>query len=94
MRIFDKAKEISGKVISKTLEFSSDGLIADAIELSVSKQEKVNAVLKERDSKYRIRTIDLEMGIPPKVIFNICKVSGELDSNKTNATGISHKSKN
>jgi len=62
MTIFDKAKELSNKVMDKTTEFSSDELIADTIILSMKKQEKVNAILKQRGSNYRVTGVDLEMG--------------------------------
>ena len=75
MSIFDKAKEISSKVIDKTVEFSSDELIANTIIKAVEKQEKVNKILEEKGSNYRVNDIDLQMGIPPNVVFGIRKVS-------------------
>jgi len=77
MAFFDKAKELSGKVVDKTMEFSSDELIADTIIMSMKKQEKVNAILKERGSNYRIAGVDLEMGVPPKMIFGVRRISEE-----------------
>ncbi|MCF6322859.1 MAG: hypothetical protein L3J89_00810 [Gammaproteobacteria bacterium] len=77
MTLFNKAKELSGKVMDKTMEFSSDELIADTIIMSMKKQEKVNAILKQRGSNYRITGVDLEMGIPPKMIFGVRRVSEE-----------------
>ena len=75
MSIFDKAKEISAQVIDKTVEFSSDELIAKTIIKAVEKQEKVNKILEEKGSNYRVNDIDLQMGIPPTVVFGIRKVS-------------------
>ena len=75
MSIFDKAKEISSKVVDKTTEFSSDELIANTIIKAVEKQEKVNKILEEKGSNYRVNDIDLQMGIPPTVVFGIRKVS-------------------
>lgn len=75
MTIFDKAKELSGKVMDKTVEFSSDDIIADTIIAAMKKQEKVNEVLKQRGSNYRVNGVDLEMGVPPKVIFGVRRVS-------------------
>jgi len=75
MSIFDKAKEISSKVVDKTAEFSSDELIANTIIKAVEKQEKVNKILEEKGSNYRVNDIDLQMGIPPTVVFGIRKVS-------------------
>ncbi len=75
MSIFDKAKEITSKVVEKTVEFSSDELIANTIIKAVEKQEKVNAVLERKGSNYRVNDIDLQMGIPPTVVFGIRKIS-------------------
>ncbi|VAW86847.1 hypothetical protein MNBD_GAMMA17-740 [hydrothermal vent metagenome] len=77
MALFDKAKELSGKVMDKTMQFSSDELIADTIIMSMKKQEKVNAILKQRGSNYRITGVDLEMGVPPKMIFAVRRVAEE-----------------
>ncbi len=77
MALFDKAKELSGKVMDKTMAFSSDELIADTIIMSMKKQEKVNAILKQRGSNYRITGVDLEMGVPPKMIFAVRRVAEE-----------------
>ncbi len=76
MTIFDKAKELSGRVMDKTVEFSSDELIADTIIMSMKKQEKVNAILKQRGSNYRVSGVDLEMGVPPKMIFGVRRPVG------------------
>ncbi len=79
MALFDKAKELSGRVMDKTVEFSSDELIADTIILSMKKQEKVNAILKQRGSNYRVAGVDLEMGVPPKMIFGVRRISEESE---------------
>ncbi len=77
MSIFDKAKEISDKVVEKTVQFSSDELIAETIIKAVEKQESVNRILKEKGSNYRVNEIDLQMGIPPTVSFGIHRVHDE-----------------
>ncbi len=74
MGLLDKAKEISGKVSESVTEFSSDEVIANTIIKAVEKQEKVNNLLKEKGSKYRVSDIELEMGIPPTVSFGIRRV--------------------
>lgn len=81
MSFLDKAKELSNKVAEKTVEFSSDEVIADTIIRAVDKQEKVNAILKERGSNYRVSSLNLSMGIPPGVSFGIRRVKegGEGD---------------
>ena len=77
MSFLDKAKELSSKVAEKTVEFSSDEVIADTIIKAVDKQEKVNAILKERGSNYRVSSLNLSMGIPPGVSFGIRRVTEE-----------------
>jgi hypothetical protein len=74
MGILDKAKEISGKVSESVSEFSSDEVIANTIIKAVQKQEKVNLILKQKGSNYRVSDIELEMGIPPTVSFGIRRV--------------------
>jgi len=75
MTLFDKAKELSDKVMDKTQEFSSDEIIADTIIVAMKKQEKVNAILKQRGSNYRVSGVDLEMGVPPKMIFGVRRIA-------------------
>lgn len=77
MNILDKAKELSNKVVEKATEFSSDELIADTIIKAVEKQEKVNEVLQAKGCNYRVNDIDLQMGIPPTVVFGIRRVHHE-----------------
>lgn len=74
MSFLDKAKEFSNKVAEKTVEFSSDEVIADTIIKATDKQEKVNAILKTRGSNYRVSSLNLSMGIPPGVSFGIRRV--------------------
>jgi len=75
MSLLDKAKELSSKAVEKSTEFSSDELIANTIMKAVEKQEKVNDLLQAKGSNYRVNDIDLQMGIPPTVVFGIRKVS-------------------
>lgn len=77
MSILDKAKEISNKVTEKAVEFSSDELIADTIIKAIEKQEKVNKILQEKGSNYRVNDVDLEMGIPPTIVFGIRRMPEE-----------------
>ncbi|MFC1750659.1 hypothetical protein ACFL2V_17845 [Pseudomonadota bacterium] len=77
MSIFDKAKELSDKVVEKAVEFSGDELIADTIIKAVEKQDKVNFILAQRGSNYRVNDIDLQMGIPPTVTFGIRRIAKE-----------------
>lgn len=79
MSFLDKAKELKNKVAEKTVEFSSDEVIADTIIRAVNKQEKVNEILKERGSNYRVSSLNLSMGIPPGVSFGIRRVKEESE---------------
>ncbi len=85
MGILDKAKEISGKVSGSVAEFSSDEVIANTIIKAVEKQEKVNILLKEKGSNYRVSDIELEMGISPTVSFGIRRVDGEFNTQPSDA---------
>ena len=77
MSIFEKAKEISEKVVEKSVQFSSDELIAETIIKAVQKQESVNLILKQKGSNYRINEIDLQIGIPPTISFGIHRINDE-----------------
>ena len=79
MGILDKAKQLGDKVNESVTAFSSDEVIASTIVKAVEKQEKVNALLKEKGCNYRVADIDLGMGIPPTVTFGVRRV-GESES--------------
>jgi len=74
MGLLDKAKELGDKVSESVTAFSSDDVIANTVIKAVEKQEKVNAILKERGCNYRVADIDLGMGIPPSVTFGVRRV--------------------
>ena len=73
--LLSKAKKMAGKVKDKSLDLIGDETLAEMIMAAVSKQEDVNKVLKEKGSNYRISDIEIEMGIPPKLIFGIRRKS-------------------
>jgi hypothetical protein len=75
MSILDKAKNLAGKVTETVTEFSSDEIIANTIIKAVNKQEKVNGILKSKGINYRISGIDLQMGIPPTVVFGVRRIN-------------------
>ncbi|HBQ44922.1 MAG TPA: hypothetical protein DD716_04655, partial [Thiomicrospira sp.] len=60
MGILDKAKNLSNKVTDSVNEFSSDEVLANTIIKSVKKQERINILLKEKGSNYRVSDINLE----------------------------------
>jgi hypothetical protein len=80
MGLLDKAKEISDKVNESVTSFSSDDVIANTVIKAVEKQEKVNAILKEKGCNYRVADIELGMGIPPTVTFGVRRIE---DPNET-----------
>ncbi len=73
--LLSKAKKMAGKVKDKSLGLIGDETLAEMIMAAVSKQEDVNKVLKEKGSNYRISDVEIEMGIPPKLIFGIRRKS-------------------
>ena len=74
MSILDKAKNLSNKVSDSVNEFSSDEVLANTIIKAVKKQEKINILLKEKGSNYRVSDINLEMGISPTVSFSVKRI--------------------
>ena len=71
MSIIDKAKAISEQSVEKFGDLAGDDLLAEAIELAVKKQDRVNEKLKEKGIDYRISGIGVENSIPPKVSFSV-----------------------
>jgi hypothetical protein len=80
MGLLDKAKEISDMVNESVTSFSSDEVIANTVIKAVEKQEKVNAILREKGCNYRVADIELGMGIPPTVTFGVRRIE---DPNET-----------
>lgn len=74
MKIFEKAKEVADKVTDSVTSFSSDEVIANTVIKAVEKQERVNAILKERGCNYLVADIELGMGVPPSVTFGVRRV--------------------
>ena len=75
----EKGKELSGKASEKMRAFDSDAIIADTVLKAVEKQEKVNSILKEKGSNYRVDGIELSMGIPPTVAFTVRREGDATD---------------
>ncbi len=73
MTLFDKAKQTVKKVKDISIDLVSDEQLASMIIVACAKQDKVNEALKTKGSSYRIQGIDIEMGIPPKVVYAIRK---------------------
>jgi hypothetical protein len=79
MAILDKAKELRDKVNESITSFSSDEVIANTVIKAVEKQEKVNAILKQKGCNYLVADIELGMGIPPTVTFGVRRVSESVE---------------
>ncbi|WNC68810.1 hypothetical protein RI845_01350 [Thalassotalea nanhaiensis] len=88
MKLFDKAKEITDKVTESVTSFSSDEVIANTLIKAIGKQEKVNAILKEKGCNYRVADIELGMGVPPSVTFGVRRVD-EPNASEKNSMEIS-----
>ena len=71
MGLLDKAKESIERAKDISLDLVSDENLASMIMAACTKQDNVNEALKTKGSIYRINGIDLEMGIPPKVVYAI-----------------------
>jgi hypothetical protein len=74
--LFDKAKQAGNAIKDMSLDLVNDEKLADLIIKAVQRQEGVNNVLKMRGCNYRVSNIDLEMGLPPKIIFGVSRVYG------------------
>jgi hypothetical protein len=75
MSIIDKAKDLTGQAAEMAGDLGGDDLIANAIIRAVDKQERVNNLLEEKGSNYRVSGIDVEVGMPPKVVFGVTRES-------------------
>ncbi len=82
MSLIDKAREISGQAVEKVGDLAGDDLIVNAILRAVNKQDRVNELLKEEGSDYRISGIEVENSIPPKVSFSVGRESEESKTNQ------------
>ena len=88
MGILDRAKKITDKVKGGSFKLISDELLADIVMMSAAKQETVNEVLKTRGSDYRVGKVEIEMGIPPSIIFGISRCPEPKPESPTPAIGI------
>ena len=71
MGLLDKAKQSVEKAKDISLDIVSDDNLANIIMVACTKQDNVNKALKTKGSIYRINGVDIEMGIPPKVVYAI-----------------------
>ncbi len=69
MSIIGKAKELSEQAEEKIDDLVGDDLVVNAILRAANKQDRVNELLKEKGSDYRISGFEVENNIPPKINF-------------------------
>ncbi len=69
MSLFDKATDVSGKAIDKVDKMVTDELVAKTIIRAGEQKQRINKLLQEKGSDYRIIGIELDDTIPPKVVF-------------------------
>ena len=77
MRILKKISTFSKKITEKAKNYSADELIADSIIKATKKKDKVNVILQEKGSQYRISHLELDIDFPPSVVFKISKLLSE-----------------
>lgn len=82
MSLFKKISIFSKKVTEKAKSYSADELIADSIIKASKKKEKVNVILEEKGSLYRISDLELDMDFPPTVVFKVGKIPMENSQSK------------
>jgi hypothetical protein len=75
MSLIDKAKELSEQAVEKVGDLAGDDLMVNAILRAVNKQDRVNELLKEKGSDYRISGIGVGNSIPPTVSFSVARES-------------------
>ena len=77
MSIIDQAKEVADTMVDKVKDKElGDDFLADYIIKYTSKQEHINEILESKGSSYRIGSMEVAVGVPPKVTFAIEKTTG------------------
>ena len=81
MSIIDTAKDAADTLVDKVKDKElGDDFMANFIIKQTTKQEHINEILKSKGSKYRIGSVEVEVGIPPKAVYAIEKVSEDTDN--------------
>ena len=74
MSIIDQAKEAADTVVDKVKDKElGDDFFANFIINQTTKWENINEILKSEGSNYRIGSVEVEVGIPPKAVYTIEK---------------------
>ena len=69
-KLFGKARAAASRV-----KEISDEKLANLIEKAVGKQEGVNRILQQRGADYRVGSVDIEMGLPPRIVFGVERIA-------------------
>ena len=78
MSIIDQAKDVADTLIDKVQDKElGDDFFSDFIIKQTTKQEHINEILESKGSNYRIGNVEIEVGIPPKVVYAIEKKGDE-----------------
>jgi len=84
MGLFEKFKRFSKNIVGKAKSYSADELIADSIIKAAKKKEKVNIILEEKGSRYRISRLELDIDFPPSVFFKISELPKKNSQSNSN----------
>ncbi len=84
MSLFKKVSMYWKKFTEKAKSYSADELVADSIIKAGKKKDKVNVILQEKDSLYRISHIEMDIDFPPSVVFKIGKIPKQNSTPKLN----------
>lgn len=78
MSLIDRAKELSGQAVEKVGEtvndLGGDDLIVNTIIRTSEKKDRVNALLEQNGSPYRVTGIEIENSVPPKAVFAVERI--------------------
>ncbi len=74
MSLFKKTGLFWKKITEKAKNYSADELVADSIIKAGKKKDKVNVILQQKGSDYRIKHIEMDIDFPPSVVFKISKI--------------------
>ncbi len=86
MSLFKKIGIFSKKITEKAKNYSADELVADSIIKAGKKKDKVNVILEEKGSLYRISHIEMDIDFPPNVVFKINKIPKQSSAPNLNET--------
>ncbi|HLA17574.1 MAG TPA: hypothetical protein VJZ72_11825 [Candidatus Limnocylindrales bacterium] len=74
-----RAAAYGRKSLTTLIERIDPGVLADLIIKATALQERANASLREKNSRYRISEIAITAAIPPQVNFSITRIDDDVD---------------